>query len=408
MNSYCANSGAGRPTFQPNFLPLIARHRKLTKKQTREADRLRKAKDRMPPADAESPDSDKWRIFILQLLNHVADCMDRPDVANFGYTEIEAFVDSFLKKYELNFDEFAKWCGGPTSLLLGVGASRFAAQATGSEKSHAMFGSFMEAFTEPERMCVALEQGNIPNTAIVKTFLYRLPEGTSLQRWAQLSNSFDAERMGRMAALTGLTWQLALLAASLFQSRTEVPTPNLAPLPTEKGGQRWSSGPAWILCLAEFENKYHGTQRTGKRGPESVARKIHSLIAKSREGANGSEYKIRKLNRILSGQEPLTFKVVEDICRAVEGAMVSEPDGSLRSALAENRETSWEDQLMRLRIQGHIAGFLRYIERVWEYASGELDQPLLLQDLHDIWQDWPLIFNSALDDHRNRLAELGQ
>lgn len=158
-----------------------------------------------------------------------------------------------------------------------------------------------------------------------------------------------------------------------------------------------------VAALAEFERVHHGALRTGSRGPASVARQIHALLAKGRD--DGSDYDVRKLNDILSGRKPLAFKAVEDICQTIETAKDSLPDGTLRSALSNHGDVKWEDELFRLRIYGHIAGFMSYIERVWEYASCKLDNSTMLQDVHDVWQDWSLIYENALDNHRKRLAE---
>jgi hypothetical protein len=142
------------------------------------------------------------------------------------------------------------------------------------------------------------------------------------------------------------------------------------------------------------------------RGPKSIARQIQALLEKGGTG-NASDYKVRTLNSILSGKTPLTFKVVEDICRVIEAAKEMRPDGTLQDALSDAEHTSWQAHLLKLRLQGHISGFMGYLERVWAYASHELGQPELLQDLHAVWQDWPRLYKHALDSHRERLAEFG-
>ncbi|QFT74935.1 hypothetical protein [Ruegeria sp. THAF33] len=408
MNAYCADLGAARPNIQPKHVPFLARNSSLTETQAREADRLRKMKDRIPDTEAVSLGSKKMRAFFTQLLDHWADRTDRKEAKRFNLADLDASLNTFQEKYALSFDEFAKWCGGPTSLLLGMEVSRSGTSAPGSNTSRALFASFIEAFSEPERNGLALEQGKIPEKDLIKTCLKGLPEGTALQRYVERETSLDAERLGRLAFQTGMMWQLALVsAAAAAPGEEDNPILNPTPQSTENGGQRWSSGPAWVAAVAEFERAHHSAPRTGSRGPTSVARQIHTLLAKHPDGANGSENIVRKLNGVLSGQKPLTFKVVEDICRTIEAAEGSPPDGTLQSALSDDGDAKWENELLRLRIYGHIAGFMSYIERVWEYASRKLDNPTLLQDLHDVWQDWPQIYDSALDNHRKRLAEFG-
>ncbi len=408
MNAYCADIGAPRPNIQPKHVPFLARNSNLTETQAREADRLRKMKDRIPDNEAVSLGSKKMRAFFTQVLDHWADRAGRKEAKGFNLADLDAFINAFQEKYALSFDEFAKWCGGPTSLLLGMAASRSCTSFPGSSTSRAFSASFIEAFSEPERNGVALEQGKIPEKDLIRTCLEGLPEGNALQRYVERETSLDAERLGRLAFQTGMMWQLALVsAATAAPGEEHNPILNPAPQPTKNGAQRWSSGPAWVAALAEFERVHHSAARTGSRGPTSVARQIHTLLAKHPDGANGSEYIVRKLNGVLSGQEPITFKFVEDICRTIEAAEDSFPDGTLQSALSDDGDAKWENELLRLRIYGHIAGFMSYVERVWEYASRKLDNPTLLQDLHDVWQDWPLIYDSALDNHRKRLAEFG-
>ncbi|WP_299637443.1 hypothetical protein [uncultured Ruegeria sp.] len=64
---------------------------------------------------------------------------------------------------------------------------------------------------------------------------------------------------------------------------------------------------------------------------------------------------------------------------------------------------------------GQTAATLRFITRptaarivLRELLREKTDaNPTQLQDLHDVWQDWPLIYDSASDNQRKRLAELG-
>ncbi len=408
MNAYCADLGAAQPNFQPKHVPFLARNRNLTETQAREADRLRKMKDRIPDTEAVSLGSKKMRAFFTQLLDHWADRSGRKEAKRFNFADLDDSINAFQEKYALSFDEFAKWCGGPTSLLLGMAVSGSGKSVLGSNTSQALLATLIEAFSEPERNGIALEQGKIPKKDLIKTCLEGLPEGTALHRYVECETSLDAERLGQLGCLTGMLWQLALVSAAAAAPGEEGnPILNPTPQQTENGGQRWSSGPAWVAALAEFERVHHGAKRTGSRGPTSVARQIHTLLAKHPDGANGSESIVRKLNGVLAGQKPLTFKIVEDICQTIEAAEDSPTDETFQSALSDDGDTKWENELFRLRIYGHIAGFMSYIERVWEYASRKLDNPALLQDLHDVWQDWPLIYDSALDNHRKRLAEFG-
>lgn len=404
--AYCADTGADQPKFQLNYAPFLARGRNLTEQQAREADRLRKMANRLPDFGFGSRGSQKARAFVQQLLRHAADRMGRTAKIGFEYADMEAAVCAFCDKYKISVKDFEKWCGGPTSFLIGIEVGYSTSQIPISNTSRAFFDSFIEAFSEPERNGIALEKGKIPETDLVKTCLEGLPEGTALQRFVERESSLDPERLGRLAGLTGMMWQLALVSVAMAAPGEEAnPILKPAPQPTEKGGQRWSSGPAWVAAIAEFERVHHGAPRTGSRGPASVARQIHTLLAKGKGDEN--DYDVRKLNEILSGRKPLAFKAVEDICQTIEAAKDSLPDGTLQSALFNHGDVKWEDELLRLRIYGHIAGFMSYIERVWEYASCKLDDPTMLQDVHDVWKDWPLIYENALDNHRKRLAEFG-
>ncbi|PWE49079.1 hypothetical protein DEM26_14560 [Thioclava sp. NG1] len=376
----------------------------MSDSQLHRADRVRKARSRLVKGDRFSPDDPKVKKFLSEYLHHL---FDRAELNVAARPELENLYDvfrDFLGKHQLSFAEFSKWHVGPTSMMLGMFSSRFGSVAPLPDATHAFFSEFIEILSQPERTFLSIERGEKGLSDIEVLFLEGLPEGTALHERFRGSNDDDLERLSRLAALTGLTWQLALCEVTLMNPSGDKPKPDLAPHPTKGGGQRWSGGTAWVAELSKFARLHLTDPRVGARGPKSEASQIIALIEKGGGDAQ-SDHLTRRINDIRSGRAPLTFRMVEDICWKTEIAMRAVCDEGANDPVARPDSNGWQTQLFELRLHGHISGYMGYIERVWKYASVEMQRPDFLQDLHAAWQDWPRLYGHALEGHRERLAE---
>lgn len=407
INAYCAASASAEPTFKPDFDPFLARNKGMSISQLCRADRVRKARSRLVKGDPFSFDDPRGKKFLSEYLDHLS---DRAELNVAARPELEGFYDvlsDFLVEYQLSFAEFSKWHSGPTLMMLGMLASRFGSIAPLPDATHAFFSNFIGLLSQPERTLLSIERGEKERSDIEVLFLEGLPEGTVLHERFRRSNDADLELLSRLAALTGLTWQLALCEITLMNPTVDKPRPDLAPQPTKRGGQRWSGGMAWVTELSEFAHLHLKDSRVGKRGPKSEASQIIALIEKGGEDAQ-SDHLTRRINDIRSGRAPLTFRMVEDICWKTEIAMRAVCDEGANDSVARPDSNGWQTQLFELRLHGHISGYMGYIERVWKYASVEMQRPDFLQDLHAVWQDWPRLYSHALKGHRERLAEFAR
>ncbi|OOY31098.1 hypothetical protein [Thioclava sp. F36-6] len=407
MNAYCAALDAPKPTARMNFYPLLARNNGMEASHRREADRLRKALSRLVRGELFDFTDPKAKKLLSELLNHAS---DRAELQGRQRLQFDGFVDvlsDFRCKHQLSFDECSKWHGGLTSMMLGMLSSRFGSEVPPTDAALAFFRKFIDVLSQPERTSLFVERGKEEHIDVEAIFLGGLPSGTALDERFRATSDPDPERLARLAALTGLTWQLALCEVTLMDATDDKLTRSLAPRATERGGERWSAGEAWVAAVTEFVRLYHKGSKVGSRGPDSEASRINSLIQWGGD-RHGSSYRAQRINDIKSGKTPMTFKAIEDICRKIDEAMHAVPKEFQTDAAAGSEYDDWQTHLFKLRLHGHISGFMGYIERVWECSSVEMQRPDFLQDLHAVWQDWPCLYSHALKGHRERLAEFAR
>ncbi|WP_233677914.1 hypothetical protein [Rhodobacter flavimaris] len=286
-------------------------------------------------------------------------------------------LDAFLRDQRISRAEFFRWHGA-CSFLLGIQVSR----RPETNRQRSVFAHLLDEFSLPSQTWVALERGQISKNDIDAKVLEGLPAGTAVRRWLSSGIDFDTERLYRMAAVTGLTWQLAYLYAFLCHHGPD--SPKYSPAPVATDGALWSAAPAWIDAVAAFETRFHGEPR-GSRGPKSKASPIAAMLAKARAPDLDQDSMKRKIRKLDKGKRPLTYFDVTEIWSLMGQA-----------SNIEEVEDDWQTTHFQLGVQGHFAGFMGYLERAWAQAAERYDQPEMLSDLHEVWQDWPLLLEDAI------------
>lgn len=386
INAYCGAAATGKLTYRPDFSPLWSRSRHLTEEQIRGADRVRKAaaRERKKPFDPEADVHDA--LVAHRLLEQMKHRFDLKDAEDLSADAMLAVRDRFLVDKQVTDEEFYQWHGA-CNLLLGLEVGAVGSDNARAVQVRSVLSKVRDDLGSPSQTSIVLERRRfaaISKDDVMLMCLQGLPEGTTLHRLSH-KQGVAAERIGRVAALTGLTWQMAYLNALLCHDGPGSLQHSPAPAPAEPCAGPWSGGAAWIDALAVFEGRFHG-EPGRSRGPKSKVNPVASMLAKAKDADRSDEAMRRKLKDLQTGRRALAYSDVQKIWSLTEKAT--------RSELGARRD--WETAHFRLLVQGHIAGFLGYIERSVAQSAIHLGKPEMIDDLHGIWGEWPLLEKHAI------------
>lgn len=216
---------------------------------------------------------------------------------------------------------------------------------------------------------------------------------TVLDQGVEVFDGVEQDWMAELAlkmAMTGVLWQFALM--HFFLIPRDIRMKQTMYFPYEIDGSPRSASSQWLAMFIEFVEQgplsYLGEwpREKGRGKPSKVSHVAKFLFEHFEDGRSYNSLS-EKLGGILNGKAALSFRLVE--------ALRVDVLSSINQRIDETQALKFAKEVNCLVLNGHVAGFADYVNRVAKTASKDKGMPYLENVFSSVWSDWPTINQQA-------------